>query len=195
MRRLSALFATVLLLGAGSAGAVVTISNTGTPAAGELLTNTADQAITRIRLVADASEGATITQVTLTKAGTAINGTDWDQLDLYWDNGNGTFSVGEETKLGSTVTPSGTTTAFVFNTTNFPQDILTGETKYLWAVVRTTANPVPGRTLRLSIAAATDIAVSAGTMTGTATGNYKTVWGPIVSRGAFSAALGELPPS
>ncbi|HQI77635.1 MAG TPA: hypothetical protein PK384_14070, partial [Candidatus Latescibacteria bacterium] len=83
MRRLSTLFAAALFLGAGSAGAAVTISNTGTPAAGELLVNTANQAITRIRLVADTTEGATITQVTLTKAGRAVNGTDWDELKLY----------------------------------------------------------------------------------------------------------------
>ncbi|HPK75897.1 MAG TPA: hypothetical protein PLM57_13940, partial [Candidatus Latescibacteria bacterium] len=187
MRRLSTLFAAALFLGAGAAGAAVTISNTGTPAAGELLVNTANQAITRIRLVADATEGATITQVTLTKAGTAVNGTDWDQLELYWDV-DGVYN-GDETKLGDTVTPSGTTTTFTFS--GLSQVVPISATRYLWAVVGTTANPVPGRRLRLFVATG-GISVDRGSISGSATGNYKTIYGPQVVRGWKSPAVGEL---
>ncbi|OQB38698.1 MAG: hypothetical protein BWY06_01910 [Candidatus Latescibacteria bacterium ADurb.Bin168] len=138
----------------------------------------------------------TITSVKLTKAGTAVNTTEWDLIDLYDDRDSSGTVTGGDVHLGSQ--PAGATATFSglsLEVGPTAADVGGPEPwrRYLLATVRTTAYTVPGHTLRLSVAAVGDVITQeTKPVGGTATGNYQYVYGMTVALGANTPATGTV---
>lgn len=157
----------IILTAEGSATPTVSIANTGSPTAGDILQNTSDALLFGFSLTPSASVDFTAVEIATT--GTAES-TDVSNFRLILDaNSNGIFDGGETVvkTVASLANP------LTFNTFDNAQNGLEAETRYL-VVADFSETAVVGRTLSLSIADATDVTTT-GDESGTATGNTQTV--------------------
>jgi hypothetical protein len=155
--------------GTAPAGATtVTIANTGSPAAGDIV-----QGSTRVTLFGFAltpSSSVDFTSVSITTAGTATSD-DLSNFRLIHDeNGNGVWELMSESEVKFIGSLSETLT---FASFSIPQTAITSVRRYL-LIADVAEDATIGATFTASIAAASDV-ITTGDETGTAIGNQMSV--------------------
>ncbi|MGD9612075.1 MAG: hypothetical protein AB7V22_04150, partial [Kiritimatiellia bacterium] len=149
-----------------SAGASVTIANTGTPAAGNIAAGTSDAVLFGFSLTPDAS--IDFSALSLDTAGTATSA-DLSNFEVVYDADNsGTYNAGDSV-VSSAAQALGDPISFT----------ITGQTGFSAArrylvIADVAASPTAGRTITCNVAAAGDVTTT-GTESGTASGNAQTI--------------------
>ena len=144
----------------------LSLNNTGTPAAGSIVTSTANVPLFGFQLNATGGS-VNFTGLKLTTAGTATT-SDLSNFRVIWDaDSSGTFNAGDVV-----VSDSAQPLANPINFT-FTGQSVTGTSNYL-VIANVAAGATVGHTFTASIAAAGDVTASV-TPTGTAAGNQQTV--------------------
>lgn len=150
----------------------IVLSNTGTPAAGNIPVGTTDAVISGFQL-APSCLSFDHTAVTFTTSGTATT-SDLSNFRVYRDvNNNGTYQSGTDVLVSSSALAL--SASMVFTITG--ETGLSSSTRYL-LVADVAGGATIGRTITASITAAGNVTVSTTpsvTMTGSATGNTQTI--------------------
>jgi hypothetical protein len=150
-----------------TASAVV-LSNTGSPAAGNISAGTSTAVIMGFTVVPNCGTTYNLTAVTITKSGTTTTA-DLSNFKIYYDaNGNGVVDGGESAISGAGIALA-TSMAFTLS----GQTGLTGTRNYL-LVADASASAVNGHTILASIASSSNATASVS-LSGTAVGNTQTI--------------------
>ena len=146
----------------------VVLSNTGSPAAGNISAGTSTAVIMGFTVVPNCGTTYNLTAVTITKSGTTTTA-DLSNFKIYYDaNGNGVVDGGESAVSGSGIALA---TSMVFTLSG--QTGLTGTRNYL-LVADASSSAVNGHTILASIASSSNATASVS-LSGTAVGNTQTI--------------------
>ena len=146
----------------------VVLSNTGSPAAGNISAGTSTAVIMGFTVVPNCGTTYNLTAVTITKSGTTTTA-DLSNFKIYYDaNGNGVVDGGESAISGSGIALA---TSMVFTLSG--QTGLTGTRNYL-LVADASSSAVNGHTILASIASSSNATASVS-LSGTAVGNTQTI--------------------
>jgi hypothetical protein len=151
----------------GTAPPTVTIANTGSPAAGDIIQGTDDDVLFGFSITPSAS--VDFTAVSIATAGTADAG-DLDNFRLVYDADNDGVFDGGESVIATVATLAN---PLVFNTFSPAQTGVASARRYL-LIADVAADATVGATFTASIAAESDVTTT-GDESGTAAGNAQTV--------------------
>jgi len=177
----------IILTADGVGTPTVSIANTGSPSAGDILQGTSDAVLFGFSLTPSAS--IDFTADSIATSGTATTD-DVSNFRLILDaNNNGAYDGGETVvqTLATLANP------LVFDSFSNAQNGLSAETRYLVVADFDVAATV-GRTLTLSIDAATDV-ITTGDESGSATGNTQTIISasaPVITLNGTISAFGNI---
>ncbi|SEP88856.1 lamin tail domain-containing protein [Flavobacterium urocaniciphilum] len=165
----------------------LSITNSGSPATGNVLTNTTSVLFGFDVTPTSCTTSYDLTNVTITKTGTSTTA-DLSNIRIYFDaDGNGVVNGGE-----SSVSGAGISLANTMNFTLVGQTGLSVIRKYL-LVADVSASATSGRTFTASLASAdlTATTTPSGAVSGTAVGNTQTIIAPDVAFSVVSATVSE----
>lgn len=165
----------------------LTLTNAGSPAAGNVLTNTTAVLFGFEVTPTACTTSYNLSNITITKTGTTTTA-DLSNVIIYYDaDGNGVVNGGE-----SAVSGAGIALANTMNFTLAGQTGLSGVRKYL-LVANVSSGATPGRTFTATLTSGNITATTSpsGAVTGTATGNLQTIIAPEVAFSVVSATTVE----
>jgi len=173
-----------------TANSVLTLSNAGSPATGNISAGSTNVVIMGFTTTPTCATSYNITNATLTKSGTSTaTVTDISNFRIFYDaNSNGVIDGGETSVSGAGVALSASMTFTITGQTG----IVTARKYLLVADVAPAA--VNGRTIKINLSPNTDLTAvltPAGTGTGTALGNTQTITPPTCT----SAVIASVTPA